>query len=152
MKQAMRDWMLAAICSAIVLASVVLAWSYLLHLRPVMDYGTNTRITPAIVFPGDAVQLCRDMMVKREATLTIARAMVRTTQAGVDTVFFDTIRVHRQPGELKQCRHITLPADLQAGEWEMRTDVSHEDWPFWSATEQAPPVRLRVLEEDSNAY
>lgn len=147
MLRAAKNWTLSIIAAAVVASIFILAWSYVYHVSyPAISYGPLMgEFRPAIITPGEPIQLCRDITFNRRVTLTITRSFTNRIDGRDLTIELGPMVIVRDPGSVSQCRIIAVPAELPPGLWTMHTWVTYSTWPFWTQTDEAPQTLLRVL-------
>lgn len=148
MKQALRDSYLSILTFIAVGFAVALGWSFAFsRFVPAITYGETNTITPAAARPGQGVMLCRDMSVNRRVVLRISRALTRDMGNGrMLRIDFGETAIGRDVGPVRQCRPITLPADVPPGRYALETTIEYVSFPFWRVQGRAPDVTVEIKE------
>lgn len=152
MKLHVKNWALSALAGLVIVSAFVLGWTWVIHSQRPVEFGALQTIVPPVARSGETVEICREITVRREATLEIQRAWsaprsdgsVMTIDGGVAQIAAGTIVVTREPGYLVQCRPIALPT-LTPGIWTLQNHITYRTWPFWVSTYPSPPVQVRVV-------
>jgi hypothetical protein len=111
-----------------------------------VEFDEPNVIIPTVTDSPSVVQLCRNMYFSRAVDFTITRAMTKQSGGGSmeRSVDFGNTLIHREPGNVHQCRYIIIPDCIEPGEWTFHTFVTWQGWPHFTKTIEAPPVRLVI--------
>lgn len=147
MKQALRDSYLSVLTFIAVAFAVALGWGFAFsRLVPAILYGETNELRPPIAAPGRTILLCRDMTFTRHAVIHVSRALTRKLSDGrMMRIDFGDASIAREPGEVRQCRPLTLPADVPPGRYQLETTVEYVSFPFWRVQGRAPDVAIEIL-------
>lgn len=127
------------------LTTLAFSW-FRAYMHPAIEYGSYNEIIPPVTKSPSTIRMCRDFHFSRAVDLQISRYLVRQDGNVIRSIDIGSTIVHREPGEVEQCRLLTIPEDVEPGEWLFRTYVTWSDWPFWRQTHTAPDIPLTIEE------
>ena len=148
MSIAIRKYLIEIIAALVTLPLISLGGLYLWSLSPPIKYGGVQELEPPVVCPGQTVFIVRDLEITRPTILTIVRNFEHRLPDGrVEVLEGLDVRIAYVPGVFRQKRIFTIPTQLPPGEWVLRNQVTWEDWPGFTHTINAAPIKFTVKEK-----